>query len=291
MQDLLVHKSNTYSQNGEDGIIEAIFNKLGLKQGVCCEFGAWDGVYLSNCRALIDQGWSALMIEGDKERYQELVANYANNPAVTCVHRFVDVGENSLGSIMRANGIKHLDFLSIDIDGLDYEIFKTLDISPTVICIEVNAGHDPDSDTKISRDVARDNVGQPLQTFVEIAERKGYSLVCYTANAFFVRSEVAEEVGLPIQHGRIAYENFLRSLDTQAKEWLYLVNLGIVNPHIRFRNPYLSREALKIGLVRAIKLRANIRANNLKWRLKANLQRINALKWQLRDWVMQKGKS
>ena len=43
-------KKNIYSQNGEDGIIEVILNRLDDKlDKTCCECGAWDGINLSNC--------------------------------------------------------------------------------------------------------------------------------------------------------------------------------------------------------------------------------------------------
>jgi len=223
---------------------------------VCCEFGAWDGIHLSNCRNLIERGWTALMIEGDRGRFKDLVSNYASNPKVICENRFVDAGANSLGSILRANHLTELDFLSIDIDGLDYEIFETLDVLPRVICIEVNAGHSPESGTRLDRDVAMHNVGQPLPVFVSIAEKKGYQLVCYNGNAFFVRSELAAGSSLPMLTGLQAYRDFLAYLSRQEREWLYIVNLGVVDPHRRFSNPLLTKEALGLSLQRAIWLRS-----------------------------------
>ncbi len=253
-EDLLAYKSNTYSQNGEDGVIAAIFDRIGTTTRTCCEFGAWDGVHLSNCRRLILDGWSALMIEGDPERFRLLVSCYADNPLVVCVNRFVDDGPNSLDSIMKENGIGDLDFLSIDIDGLDYEVLEALTVRPRVICIEVNAGHDPDSKTRIDGAVAQDNVGQPLRTFVEMADAKGYALVCYTGNAFFVRRDAIDGSRLPVLTGRQAYEYFLGRLSPTEREWLYLVNLGLVNPGVSFANPFLTRGALGIGALRAFRL-------------------------------------
>ena len=43
-RDLLDYKSDLYSQNGEDGIIAAIFDMIGTTTKTCCEFGAWDEV-------------------------------------------------------------------------------------------------------------------------------------------------------------------------------------------------------------------------------------------------------
>lgn len=47
----LEYRANTYSQNGEDGILAEIVSRLGLDEGAprwCVEFGAWDGRHLSN---------------------------------------------------------------------------------------------------------------------------------------------------------------------------------------------------------------------------------------------------
>jgi hypothetical protein len=49
-----------YSQNGEDGIIEEILNKLEINNGYVCEFGAWDGVHLSNTFNLVTKGFNAV---------------------------------------------------------------------------------------------------------------------------------------------------------------------------------------------------------------------------------------
>jgi hypothetical protein len=256
MEDLLVYKSDSYSQGGDDGIIAAIFDRIGTTTKACCEFGAWDGIHLSNCRNLILLGWSALMIESDEHRFKDLVSNYATNPLVTCVNRLVDAELNSLGSILKASNIGNLDFLSIDIDGLDFEIFETLDVYPRVICIEVNAGHNPKSETRLRRDIAQNNVGQPLQVFVRIADVRGYDLVCYTGNAFFVRRDIIRKSSLSVLSSEQAYQHFLNHLPKPAKEWLYLVNLGITTPFFQYDNAYLNRNALGIGKLRAIWLKS-----------------------------------
>jgi hypothetical protein len=47
---------NIYSQRGHDGILEKIMNEFNIKSGVFIEFEEWDGVYLSNCRYLFENG-------------------------------------------------------------------------------------------------------------------------------------------------------------------------------------------------------------------------------------------
>ena len=52
-----------------------------------------------------------------------------------------------------------------------------------------------------------------------------------------------------------AYEQFLSHLPSSSKEWLYLVNLAIVDPYFSFSNLYLDRKHLGIGKFRALYLR------------------------------------
>ena len=255
--NLHTFKANFFSQNGEDGIIQAIFNQIGIKYRTCCEFGAWDGVYLSNCRKLILEDWKALMIEGNTERYHLLIQNYQNIPSVIPVNCFVDDKRNSLGRIAKNYGFELLDFLSIDIDGLDFEIFSSLDIFPRVICVEVNAGHSPTTSSRIRQSIAMGNVGQPLSLFTSEASKRGYDLVCYNANAFFVKSELRKVSNLSALSTQEAYKQYLDHLDMQGKEWMYLVNLGLVCPFYSFSNRLLRRKSLGIGFLRAIFLRWN----------------------------------
>lgn len=182
----------------EDGIIEKIFSLIGIDNSsrICCEFGAWDGIHLSNVRNLILNGWSGILIEGEEVKYKELVKNYADNTRVFAIQKFVDVGENSLESIIRAipidNILEKIDLLVIDVDGLDYEIFSNLAFRPRVICVEVNAGHHPENESIISQEIAKNNVGQPLNCFSKVAKKQGYGLVGYSGNAFYIRDEIIE---------------------------------------------------------------------------------------------------
>ncbi len=251
---LLKFKKNVFSQNGEDGVVEEIFSRLNINAGVCCEFGAWDGIHLSNTRNLILRGWRALLIEGDKAKFDSLVLNYANmSDRVKCLNTVVDSESAPLDQICSTQGFNCLDFLSIDIDGLDFEIFDGLKIRPKVICVEVNAGHSPTSDVKLDSKISANNIGQPMGAFVTSAEEKGYRLVCYTGNAFFVRSDLVSALSSEELSTQEIYREFLASLTNVEKEWLYLVNLGLVTPFYRYRNPYLSRSNLCLSRFSAAK--------------------------------------
>lgn len=255
-EDLLDHKRNVYSQNGEDGIIKELFRRIGAEWRTCCEFGAWDGIFASNCRNLIlNEGWRAAMIEADSAKAKTLAQTYRDNPAVTCVQRLVAVGENSLSSILTETGFpRDLDFLSVDIDGLDYEIFDNLDLRPRVLCIEVNAAFPPDSEEMLPREVAAKVVGQPMGVFMRIAHAKGYALVCYSGNAFFVREDIVRRHDLKVLTPADAYDSFLGHLEPETREWIWLVNRGLIPPYRRYHNSRLMRKALGIPVSRWLPL-------------------------------------
>lgn len=245
---LLAHARDVFSQNGEDGIIAAIFSQIGLTHRICCEFGAWDGLHLSNTRSLLLNGWRGVLIESEPNRYASLQKTYKADPQVVCVEALVDDNRNSVGSILRSVGVRQeLDFLSIDIDGEDFYAFSSLDVRPRLICVEVNAGHRPTVGTLVPRNTAAHNIGQPLQCFVNAGLNLGYRLVCYTGNAFFLRTDVGSVAEIPTLSAEAAYQQFLSHLDKPARRWLYMVNKGWVNPQFKFHNPYLTASHLELS--------------------------------------------
>src|SRR5262245_5232739 len=87
---LLSHQQNVYSQAGEDGIIEQILRVLPVTDKWCVEFGAWDGLHLSNARNLIETaGYSAVLIEASAAKFAELQRNYASRKQVIPVNALV----------------------------------------------------------------------------------------------------------------------------------------------------------------------------------------------------------
>lgn len=258
---LLDYASDVFSQNGEDGVLAELFRRIGTTTSWCCELGAWDGVHLSNTRALILEGWSAVLIEADPGRYTDLVATYRGRDDVICLNATVSAPE-PLSVLVGA--APRLDLLSVDVDGLDFEIVTTLDIAaPRVLCVEVNAGHDPMRSDLLPRETAAGNVGQPLRAFVHALAPQGYRLVAYTGNAIFVHED---STGIDGVTPEAAYAEFVDRLDAEAREWLYLVNLGLVEPHYRYRNALLARRRLEIGALRAAQLRVgSLRARRVRF--------------------------
>jgi hypothetical protein len=178
---------NVYSQNGEDGIIEKILEIIGTKFKVAIEFGAWDGFHLSNTAHLWKSGWQGILIEGIKDRYEELKNNVSDFNCI-CVHAFVTrEGENSLDEICKRIGIgPDVDMLSIDIDGDDYYIIESMNtLRPRVIVCEYNPTIPAEVDLYAEYG---SYFGASVSAICRIAAAKGYSLVSVTeTNCFFVQ--------------------------------------------------------------------------------------------------------
>ncbi len=83
------HLQNVYSQNGEDGALAKLFEVVRLDSGYFVEFGAWDGCYLSNTFALAEKGWHGCLIEGEPQRFEDLILGNSN-PRVVKVCKFVE---------------------------------------------------------------------------------------------------------------------------------------------------------------------------------------------------------
>lgn len=179
-----------YSQSREQIYI---VNYFGGKVGTLLDCGANDGVLLSNSRALIELGWSAILVEPAPEAYRKLVLNNANKifaDRVTAVNAaiaqtdgpidFYDCGSHlgkgdtsllattnpaeiarwkksgevftkttvrgiTFNTLMAETGVSHFDFISIDCEGVDYQVLSQIDLTKTgtsLVCVEYN-GKEP----------------------------------------------------------------------------------------------------------------------------------------------------
>lgn len=182
------------SQCGEDGLIEKICGVLGVKDKWCVEFGAWDGKLYSNSWALINNdGWKAVLIEGNENKFAELKENYSGNDDVVAINTLVDFnpGANSLDAILANTPIpRDFEFLCIDVDGCDWHIWNSLArYRPRLVEIEFNPSI-PNHVSFIQDADANVNHGSSLRAMIELGKSNRYELVATTPwNAFFVTIE------------------------------------------------------------------------------------------------------
>jgi hypothetical protein len=189
---LLDFKRNVYSQSGEDGVIEKILDLLPDCDNWCVEFGAWDGKYLCNVRNLIEnKGYSSVLIEASKQKFSELQDNYQQFPNVLLFNQFVGFDANdNLDNILGKTSIpKNFDFLSIDIDGNDFHVWKVVSkYRPKIVCIEYNPTI-PSEIEFVQEANPITSQGSSILSIVSLAKDKGYELISVVGcNAIFVDS-------------------------------------------------------------------------------------------------------
>lgn len=197
------YEKSIYSQQGEDGIIARIFELIGTETKYAVDIGAYDGRITSNVMALEDQGWKACKFEGNEEiaLSEEALRNNVKQHWVN--------PENIVELLQRYDVPDHFDFLSLDIDSIDYHVLKAMlsvGYRPRAMVTEYNGSYGailpvvteyPISEGKLWGDY----YGASLAAFYYLLKDHGYRLVyCENngVNAFWVRDDLAREhVELP----------------------------------------------------------------------------------------------
>jgi len=129
-KDVEIYKG--YSQKNQHCYIKSVFDQIGTTNKFYVDVGAYNGITNSNVYDLLKVGWYGLMIDNNIENYQINLIKES-------------VTKNNIKNIFAANLVPNeFDFLSIDIDGMDYWILESIlsKYSPRVIVIETNVRFD-----------------------------------------------------------------------------------------------------------------------------------------------------
>lgn len=185
LSDLAMFERKVHSQNGEDGVLEAIFAAIGVTNRYFVEFGCGDATEC-NTAFLLDQGWHGLIMDCD---------GISRNLSAF-IHKEHVTAENINSLLKKYEVPAEFDLLSIDIDGNDYWVWQAMTCRPRVVVIEYNA-HVPHTERKaIAYDPSfrwngTSYFGANLRALKELGQEKGYMLVyCESTgtNAFFIRT-------------------------------------------------------------------------------------------------------
>ena len=187
---------NIHSQNGEDGIIEELLKRLDIKHGWVCEFGAWDGIHLSNTFNLVEKGFNAVFIEGDVNKYNDLLNTVQKYKNIIPLNAFVDYNnnENSLDNLLSKTNIpKDFDILSIDIDSYDYQVWKSVQLyHPKIVIIEINSTVNTNNHEYIHDSIKYNGTG--FGPTLNLGIEKGYTFILHTGNMFFIRNDLFDKL-------------------------------------------------------------------------------------------------
>lgn len=187
------NKPYFFSQQGEDLLIYRNFINMHVKDGVFLELGACDGLLYSNTLFFEKYlGFKGILIEPVKEFYDKLIKNRPNNScynnAISSNETDIDILVNGavsgikkhmeqsfiegwhkksivrkiktkkLSNIFNEKNISYIDFFSLDVEGGELDVLKTINwqnINIYLICIELD-NHNPEKNKKC-RQILLDN--------------------------------------------------------------------------------------------------------------------------------------
>ena len=184
------------SQNGEAGILDYLFSVIEPKYRTFVEFGY--GGEFNSYNLMMNHGWGGLLMDSAPVSYFLSEAMFGTR---TDVKRLIaEISPENIDDLLVENLDSDVDLLSIDIDGLDYHVWKQIkSINPQVVVIEYNASMG-DSRCITIPNLARFNRkdyhglyhGASLQALTKLAKTKGMKLVgCDSmgVDAFYVRND------------------------------------------------------------------------------------------------------
>jgi len=209
---------NTYSQSGEDCIMYYFFSMRGIRNPSYLDIGTNEPIYGNNTFLFYKRGSRGVCVEADpslipeiqKKRGKDICINAGvtfDNRSSADFYIFEEPGINTLSGeeakirmanekvklkkilpipLMNINTIIETHFksppniISIDIEGMDFEVIKSLDFSkhaPDMICIETVT-------------FSLDNTGKKIDEINTFLQTKSYSVYGDTyINTIFVQNK------------------------------------------------------------------------------------------------------
>lgn len=195
VKPFVLNEKKIYSQNGEDGIIEDLLNKIGIKNKFFVEFGVYDGNECNSKYFREYHGFDGVCWDGDFQRPEQKIFK-----------EFV-TAENINELFQKYNIPDEFDFLSIDIDYNDLWVWKALDekYKPNLVVVEYNCAFPPPISLTVPYDALADwdhetnYMGASLSALSKLATEKGYTLIyCDNigVNSFFIRNDLFEKLNI-----------------------------------------------------------------------------------------------
>jgi hypothetical protein len=219
--DLADTEAQYFSQNGEDGILQYLLALVGTTaRRRSVELCAAEGIECNTANLIVNHGFHGLLVDGGDEllhvgrHFYEIGRDTWFSPPVLA-QRWV-TAENVNEIVTSAGFSGEIDVLSLDMDGVDWWIWRGLEAAnPRIIVAEYNPALGPDltltvpyrPDFRIhdgEGEADRFYFGASLRAFVILARARGYRYVGsqrYGFNAFFVRDDLAGDL---IPEGDIA---------------------------------------------------------------------------------------
>lgn len=196
-----------FSQFGDDGIIQWLTQNLDIPNKTFIEFGVEDFSESNTRFLMMNDNWSGFVMDGSESNIKNLKSSYYYwKYDLTAKAAFVDK-DNINNLIQEEDFEKDLGLLHIDLDGIDYYVWESIQVvDPIIVIVEYNSifGKDRSISSIYDPYFIRGNAhysnllfGTSIKSLYELAQKKGYSFIgCNSSgnNAYFVRDDKLNEV-------------------------------------------------------------------------------------------------
>ncbi len=219
-----------HSEFEEDGILLFIFALIGTTNRTAVEICAGDGITCMTANLILNHGWWGYLFDGDERNVKRGTAVYhKSRDTFLYPPRFTRawITAENVNDIIYQSGIAgEVDLLSLDMDGMDYWVWKALDcIKPRVVVCESHNIIGPDDALTVPYDPnfvrsSHDYSSASLAAMTKLADEKGYRLIGthrFGFNAFFILKEIAPDVLPGVEPAECLQDPY--TLEGQATRW------------------------------------------------------------------------
>ena len=198
-----------HSQFEEDGMLLYIFSVIGSSNKSAIELCAGSGETCMASNLIINHGWEALLIDGDKnnvDRGIQFFSQHKNTSLHLPIFKQAWLTTDNINQLIEENGFGgEVDLLSLDIDGNDYHIMEAITVvKPRVIICETHNVIPSQMALTIPYKAEFNRLDGPHQDFSGVSllgmskllKGRGYRLIGashHGFNAIFIHEGVAED--------------------------------------------------------------------------------------------------
>jgi hypothetical protein len=193
---------SVFSQFGDDGIIQWLIHHLKITNRTFIEFGVSDYMEANTRFLLMNNNWSGLIMDGSEKNISRIMrSDYIWKHELLAKSVFI-TRENINLLLDESHFDPEVGLLHIDLDGMDYWVWKEISvISPVILILEYNSVFGLDRAITVPYDEGFIRTkshystlywGASLRALLHLSSQKGYSFIgCNSAgnNAYFIRKD------------------------------------------------------------------------------------------------------
>ena len=230
---------SSFSQWGDDGIIDWLIEKLNLKNKNFIEIGVQD-YWESNTRFLLKKrNWNGLLIDMSNTDIKKIKTQsiYWKHNLLAKNHFITRDNVNKI--FKHYNFDKKLSLLSLDIDGNDYWILKNMNLKAEILVCEYNGlfGDINEITIPYKKNFNRKNehysnlyFGCSIKSLITLLKKKSYIFIGTNSagnNAYFINKKRFKYIKNKIKNIKIFKPKFRESRNKQNKKTYLNLNESI----------------------------------------------------------------